>query len=325
MRQSCLVWRRSTVPENGSRRTFVIFNPASDRGRGAARIAPFVSMLSAALGHVEHGVSQCPGDEARLADQALADGAGLIVAVGGDGTWSHVANRLVASGRKDVTFGILPAGTGNDFAKSLGVYHADPEGAVAAIAGGREVAVDVGRVTATLGDRNPDVRHFLLVSGFGLDTAVLDSVRKARFFRGKVVYQVAALQTIFTYGGIALEYSHDSGQPHQLDCGMLSVCNGSSVGGSFLIAPSASIEDGQLDVCAIRNMGWLDRLRLFGLMSKGTHGDSEMVRLFRVKRIEVTLETPQPLQVDGELQDRPADRAVFEVVPGALRMMAPAR
>ena len=100
--------------EQNSKRAFVIFNPASGRGRGARRMDELLELLRRDLPGIEHAATKEPGEESLLADKALADGYDLIVAVGGDGTWSNVADRIVASGSNDVVFGLLPAGTGHN-------------------------------------------------------------------------------------------------------------------------------------------------------------------------------------------------------------------
>ena len=126
------------------RRPFVIFNPASGRGRGAQRLDTYRALLERHLPGFALGVTKGPGDEYDLADRAMDEGHDLIVAVGGDGTWSHVADRVVA--REGVALGVLPAGTGNDFARNLGLSFSNPEAAVRALAGGAERSVDIGVV-----------------------------------------------------------------------------------------------------------------------------------------------------------------------------------
>ena len=105
--------------ENAGGHVFVIFNPASGRGRGEERQRTYIALLNEAGVEFEHATTACPGGESDLAERALSNGSTTIVAVGGDGTWSNVAGCIVASGRTDVSLGLLPAGSGNDFAKSF--------------------------------------------------------------------------------------------------------------------------------------------------------------------------------------------------------------
>ena len=101
-------------------RIFVVFNPHAGKGRGAQFVTPVLEALSAGGAEVQHGLTQAPGDERRLAREAIENGFGRIVSVGGDGTWSNVGNAILASG-KPVEMGLVPGGTGCDLAKSLGI------------------------------------------------------------------------------------------------------------------------------------------------------------------------------------------------------------
>lgn len=135
---------------NAPGRVFVIFNPAAGRGRGARRIRPWLDLLEAALPDVEHAVTTRAGEEAELAERAVAAGFDTVVGAGGDGTWSHVADRLVAANLDGarVRMGILPSGTGNDFGRNLGLRYGDMRSSVQALAAGRARPVDVGRVVS---------------------------------------------------------------------------------------------------------------------------------------------------------------------------------
>ena len=130
-----------------------------------------------------------------------------MVAVGGDGTWSQVADRLVSSGESEVALGVLPAGTGNDFARSLGISYGGPGEAVAALAARKTRRIDVGRVVSPWrpaaggsagagGDLSEAPRHFLNVVGFGFDVAVIDATAGARFLRGAALYKLTAMQQL---------------------------------------------------------------------------------------------------------------------------------
>ncbi|MGW8266176.1 MAG: diacylglycerol/lipid kinase family protein, partial [Longimicrobiales bacterium] len=127
-------------------RDFVIFNPAADGGRAARRIPRYRALLDRHLPGFGHGVSSRSGQEATLAEEAVRDGYDTIVACGGDGTWSAVVDRILSLDAPEVTFGILPGGTGNDFGRNLGVPGDDAEAAVRVLAEGRVTRVDVVRI-----------------------------------------------------------------------------------------------------------------------------------------------------------------------------------
>ncbi len=141
---------------------FVVFNPRSGKGRGARLVAPVMEAL-APTGPVEHALTTRAGEEEILAAEAAARGVDAVVAVGGDGTWSNVANGILKAGRS-ARLGLIPGGTGCDLAKSLGIPR-DPCGAARVVVEGRTRRIDAGRIEG---------RYFLNIAGFGYDVAVLE-------------------------------------------------------------------------------------------------------------------------------------------------------
>ncbi len=317
--------------DQNSKRAFVIFNPASGRGRGARGKDHLLDLLSRHLPGFEHAVTKGPGDEGALADQALASGRfDLIVAVGGDGTWSNVADRIVASGTEHVTFGLLAAGTGNDFGRNFGVSGSDPESAVRTLAEGRVVKVDVGRVVTggTPQGVHQDVsgplrgRHFLNLVGFGFDVAVIEATSGARFLRGALLYKVTALQNLFSFPGVDLSLTSEEPTVDGKQL-MLTISNGPFFGGAFPIAPAAEIADGLLDACAIGNASPFTRMRLFHMAEKGDHVRSPLVHTRRSGRFTVSFAEPPKYEVDGDVWQAEESDVVVEVLPQALRIVVP--
>lgn len=299
----------------------VIFNPASGRGRGAQRQQAYIKLLRSAGIEFQHATTSEPGQEGDLAEKALAEDVRTIVAVGGDGTWSNVAGRILASGRSDVTLGLLPAGTGNDFAKSFGIRYADPAGAVAAVARGRARTVDVGRIRFLEDGANGRDRHFLLETSFGIGPAVLQAASRARFLKGNLLYSLSALQQIFAFGEVTADVDAGGDVVSRGGHLMLVIANAPNMGGSFLIAPEARLDDGKLDVCAIEDAGALERLRLFRMVGSGHHGRSERVTLRQSASFTIRFRAPVPYEVDGELLFSTSLIAQVDSVPQALRVI----
>lgn len=310
------------------RRVFVIFNPASGRGRGARRIALYRRLIEDQIPHAEFGTTTRPGQEAELAERALAAGADLVVAAGGDGTWSHVADRVVAAGRNDVAFGMLPNGTGNDFGRNLGFDPADAEEAVRVLARGVTRRVDVGRVdTPSAAEHTPDrmeARHFLNLVGFGFDVAVIDAAAGARFLKGELLYKVTALQQLFRFPGSDLALEGSSGQRREGRHLMLTVSNGRYFGGGFPIAPGARVDDGRLHACRISDAPPFSRLRLFNLAEKGRHVDSHRVEILDETGFRLTFPEPPRFEVDGDVRRASSATLEVRVIPKALQVVVPA-
>jgi len=277
----------------------------------------------------EFGVTGFPGHEYELADQALADGHTLLVAVGGDGTWSHVADRVVASGRQDVSLGVLPSGTGNDFGRNLELRYGDPVDAVARLARGVAVSVDVGRVNtpsrpAEGPKRSSDrerVRHFINVVGVGFDVAVVDAAASARFLRGELLYKVTALQQLFRFRGLDLTVADDAEVRETRRHLMLTVTNGAWFGGGFPIAPRARIDDGLLHACMIGDASPLRRMALFNKAEKGRHVEEPEVRIHTATRFTLTADAPFRFEADGDIYETAVPELDLELLPGALRVI----
>ena len=312
------------------RRVFVIFNPASARGHGARRIDRFLTLLGKHLPDFRHEKTSSAGEEGVLAEQAMAEGFNLIVAVGGDGTWSNVADRIVASPKEDVALGLLASGTGNDFGRNFSVSIANPEHAVQALAKGVARRVDVGRVVSSGAPLRGEAgssgtsggRHFLNLIGFGFDVAVIEDTAGARFLRGELLYKMTALKNLFSYSGVPLVLGgHEpTVDGEQL---MLTISNAPFFGGGFLIAPEAQLSDGLLHACAIGNTPPFTRLSLFNAAPKGRHVHSSHVQMRKGTRFSARFSTPPKYEVDGELWQADGNEVIVEAVPGALQLVVP--
>jgi len=306
----------------------VIFNPAAGRGRGLRRIESYRRLLQDAVEEVTFASTTRPGEERDLAERAAAAGYDVVVAVGGDGTWSNVADRLLASGRDDVALGVLPNGTGNDFGRNLGYDPRDAAQAVRVLAEGHVRRVDVGRVTSLSASLHAperrEPRYFLNVIGFGFDVAVIDAAARAHFLKGELLYKVTALQQLFRFGGFDCEVEGEASGPRRGRHLMITVSNGRFFGGGFPIAPGGAGSDGKLHACRIEDGPPLSRLRLFNLAERGRHVRSERVEVVSDASFRLTFSAPPRFEMDGDLRLSETCTVEAEVRPGALQVVAPA-
>jgi len=285
------------------------------------------TLLEDQLERVDFGTTARPGEERDLAARACDDGYDVVVAVGGDGTWSNVGDRLVASGRNDVALGVLPNGTGNDFARNLGFSPSNAPAAVQTLAKGHLRSVDVGRIdTLSASEHTPDrmeTRHFLNLVGFGFDIAVIDAARDARFLKGELLYKITALQQLFRFPGIHFRLSTGSGEQRAGDHLMLTISNGRFFGGGFPIAPDATVADGRLHACQIQDGKPLTRLNLFNLAEKGRHVTSDRVEILDDQTFRLTFAAPPRFEADGDLRQSAEKAMDVRVLPGVLKVVAP--
>jgi YegS/Rv2252/BmrU family lipid kinase len=276
-------------------------------------VREYLDLLRRHIGDFDPVTTTRAGEEVGLLDRALGEGADCIVAVGGDGTWSAAADRILASGRQDVALGLLPSGTGNDFGKSIGVRHEDAEDVARAIADRTTALVDVGRVAE---------RYFLNVVGLGFDIAVIDDAEHTPLLRGDLLYRFCALRQLFRFPGREVEIEAHGQPPIRLRVLMLTISNANYFGGSFHIAPRASLHDGRLDAVAIRDAGPMTRARLFAQVSKGAHQFLPEVACIQSPSFAVRFDGALRYEVDGEVRDA-TGALMVESIPAALRVCTP--
>ena len=294
---------------------YAVFNPQSGKGRGARLVGPVLRALSAGGSlAVEHGVTAKAGDEAGLAREAIGRGFRRIVAVGGDGTWSNVANAILASQVPGVSLGLVGSGTGCDLAKSLGIPARDVDACARIVRGGHTRTIDVGRVEG---------RFFLNVVGFGFDIAVIEDSWRVRYLTGELLYFYCALRQIYSFPGFPVEISAEGAPARRQDLLMLVIANARVFGGGFEIAPRADLADGRLDAVAFGNMGLLRRLRLIGQLRRGAHESAPEVATTTAASFRLRFEAPPAYETDGELNRAKAAEIRVDAVPGALRVLVP--
>lgn len=292
-------------------RVCVIANPAAGRGRGS-RLLPRVKAAFAAHGVTDVRVSTGPGQEGELARRAIDDGFDTLVAVGGDGTWSNVANQILAA-RADVRLALLAGGTGCDFAKTTGSPAGDPEATARLAVEGPDTRVDVGRI---------EDRHFLNVSGFGFDIAVLEDVGRIPLLRGNALYMFSAVRQLFGYRGVDIGLTSAAGTWRGRHL-MLIVANARNFGGAFAIAPGASLTDGMLDAVSILDASAMRRISIFGAAIKGTHVAAPEVRVEQARAFTLDFDSPPAYETDGEYNRASSARVEITSLPAALRVVTP--
>ncbi len=269
----------------------VILNPISGRGRGR-RLRPRLEALLQARG-VEYELRETrgPGDAVRLAREARQAGAEVVVAVGGDGTVHEVVNGLEGDG--EVVLGVLPIGSGNDFAKLLDDLHkASLEEMVDRLLEGREVRLDLGRA----GDR-----WFANAFGGGLDAQVAEESLKIRRLRGVLLYLVALLRVLRAYRPLAVRVETGEGVRFDGPFTLFTLGNGRCQGGGFWLTPLADPRDGLLDLVIAGPLSIPGILGLVPRALRGTHLSHPAVEMVRTEQAWVEVPDRATLQADGEL------------------------
>jgi len=250
-------------------------------------------------------------DERRLALDAMSAGATTIVCVGGDGTAGNIANAILHSGA-DVRVGVIPAGTGNDFARTLGVRRSD----ITAIADRSIIPsqerMDVGRI---------EDNYFLNSSGFGFDVAVLQGLAQARWLGNNLIYFYSALTGILRFGGVEIKIESPNTARERTLYLLVVIANGPRFGGGLRIAPAATATDGELDVVLIRDASRMRRLQMLASATSGGHVRFGEVTVERTARMTFRFDEKPFYESDGELHQAVSPELTVECVPGALRVL----
>jgi YegS/Rv2252/BmrU family lipid kinase len=290
----------------------IIVNPYSGRWKARDSIPLVRSALESAGVDYDLTVTQGPGEGVRIAAESARAGFSPVVAVGGDSTYSEVANGLLAAGGKGVTapMGIIPLGTANDLAYGLGLPD-ELEAAVELIARGYTRAIDVGRVNGRYFDNN---------SAVGLEPVVTLESERLVWVKGTIRYLLGALISILRAPewNMTLEWDGGSYKGSTL---LVSVGNCRRTGGFFFMTPQARPDDGLLDFVFAPGMSRLKVLRLLPLTFDGSHIDRPEVTHGRTTRMEITCHPGTPVQADGEVVEWDTTEVRYEVVPAKLTVI----
>jgi diacylglycerol kinase (ATP) len=302
---------------------FLIVNPRSAAGRTGRHFDRIARAVRGAIGDFECAFTECCGDGARLAREALRAGGKLVVAVGGDGTASEVVDGLTGFERPrdpDALFGFIPRGTGGDLRRTLGLPQ-DLEAAARALASRNTIVCDLGRITYVGGDGAPAIRHFVNVAGFGVSGVVSGGVnRTLKLGSGKLSFMLASARALIGWSDQRVRWRADEGPWREDAITALSVCNGRYFGGGMLVAPDARIDDGLFDVVVWSGLGLADFVTKKRMLYDGTHVRLANTRVLRARTVEAEPvgDAPVLLDVDGEQPGRLPAR--IAILPRALRV-----
>jgi diacylglycerol kinase (ATP) len=285
----------------------LIVNPVSGTDSAPDLLQTINTRLRARVGMLEIVMTVGEGDADTAGALAVRDGVDHVFVGGGDGTLNEVLNGVtnVPGGLEVVTFGLIPLGTGNDFATALGIPQ-DTDAAIAQIFDGTVGTVDVGRLND---------RHFVNVSAGGFIADVSDAVNpQLKTIAGKFAYLLGGAQVVLNYEPVEATVRL-SGLTESRTLHTFAVCNSRLVGGGRLIAPRAEVDDGLLDVCLIEAMPTLEFVALLRRVSSGEHLDDPRVTYAQTDRIELTFERPIKVNTDGQVLD--ARRCAYSILPRA--------
>ena len=296
-------------------RARLIVNPASGANAGVDLLPRINARLRNAFGHLDIVLTTGAGDASRAAEQAAREGYDRVLAGGGDGTLNEVLNGLAAvpDALDRTCLGVVPLGTGNDFAAALGIPD-DLDAALDIAAGERELATDLGWL---------DDRAFVNVSAGGFIAEVSDATTETlKTIAGKLAYLIGGTRALLDYEPCRARLRLSGGDEidREVDVHAFAVCNSRLVGGGKLIAPHAWIDDGLLDVCVIQAMPTVQFVALLTRVAAGEHVEDDRVLYFRASLVELAFDRVMKINTDGEVLE--SDRCRYRVTPRKIRFLA---
>ncbi|MFE2016622.1 diacylglycerol kinase [Streptomyces sp. NPDC059499] len=287
-------------------------NPTAGRGRGARAAQPAASALRDAGFSVRTVLGEDADDALRRAREAVAAGTGALIAVGGDGMMSLALQAVAGTG---TPLGVVAVGTGNDFARALGLPIRDPAAAgrlaAEALKAGTEREIDLGRVGE---------RWFGSVLASGFDSRVNDRGNRMRWVGGRFKYDLAILAELAAFRPIPYRIRLDGGPVREIEATLIAVGNGSTYGGGMRICADAVMDDGLFDVTVVGDCSRATLLKVFPKVYKGTHLGHPAVTVHRVASIEMAA-AGVTAYADGEPLG--ALPLTATCVPGAVRVLSP--
>ncbi len=301
------------------RKVKIILNPMADMGN-AWRVARDLRSLTEQHGGVDWSGTVYPGHAIELARQAGQQGYELVIAMGGDGTVHEVVNGLmqIPEDQRPV-LGVVPVGSGNDFAHGINASTI-PSKALNCALDGKVSTVDLGLMTDEHGRRE----YFDNTLGIGFGAIVTIRSHQLPVLRGFLMYLTAVIQTIIlNHNAMHMQMQTDE-ETWEQNVIYLVICNGPREGGGFLIAPEAKIDDGILHYAMITNVSRPMMFRIVPEVMKGTHARFKQVKMGTCKKFSLRANRPLYIHADGEIFTGPGTnlRAVtIEVLPNALKVV----
>jgi diacylglycerol kinase (ATP) len=297
----------------------LIFNPMADHGRTGQKASDLRAMIDK-MGGADWQATKYPAHASEVAATAADHGYQTVVALGGDGTVHEVVNGLMrCPPERRPRLGIVPLGSGNDFAFAVGVQ-SNPQEAMTRVFTGTPRAVDV----ATIRDGTGRCEYWNNSAGIGFDAAINIRSRKIKRLNGFLMYLAATLQSIaLNFEAPHMRVQYDGGTLDQ-PIMMLTCGNGIREGGGFVTTPDAKVDDGLIDFVYIRQISQARLLQLLPTVMKGTHVKERDVSVARTRRLVIDADRALPIHIDGELfapYEANVRHVEIDVIPAAVNVL----
>jgi diacylglycerol kinase (ATP) len=277
-------------------RAILIVNPAAGYNMGKKIYPDIYDSLKKIFAKIDLGLSNKPGNSVEIAKNAAEKGYDLLIALGGDGTSYEVLNGIMKS-KKRPMLSFIPSGSGNSFLRDFDI--STPEQAVQRIAEGKKHSIDMIKYEYAM-NGSKETSYFLNILGVGFVARV--AAMRLKYFRlfRSLGYSIGVLMQLVPLKRDKLKLVAD-GVEYNLENNFISISNSRFTGGKMMMAPSARLDDGKMDIVMLNNAGRMELLKSFPKIFDGTHIEIDKVTVIQAKKAEIRGTEPMPILVDGEV------------------------
>lgn len=303
------------------RKVKLILNPMADMGRAWKTANDLRPIAQEFQGELTWSGTVYPTHAIELARQAAEEGCDLVIAMGGDGTVHEVMNGLMqVPANKRPVMGVVPIGSGNDFAYSMGITQKSAYALAHALKAEHIELVDIGLMT----DEHGRQEYFDNTLGIGFDAVVTIRSHKLPIVKGFLMYLTAVIQTILLNHNpakVKIETDAEAWEGHTL---MVTLCNGPREGGGFMLSPESKNNDGKMEYLIVDKVSRGMMFRLVPEFMKGTHMRFKQIRMGEFKKFALSSDLPLYIHADGEIFTSFGSnlkKVEFEILPQALKVV----
>jgi diacylglycerol kinase (ATP) len=296
-----------------------ILNPVAGRGKAYHAIKNIRMILRNLTINHRISITDAPFHATEIARESIKTD-DILIAVGGDGTINEVVNGIVNTNK---IFGILPLGSGNDFAKATNIP-INVHKAIKIILNNKRKSIDIGKVKTTVISNRESIltteRFFINGVGIGFDARVAFESSKIKALRGLPLYMTSVFKSLFSYEVPLFSVRFDS-ETLKGPFFLIAVGNGTSAGGGFLLTPNAKLDDRIFDICYVKNLNILEIIKIFPTVFKGKHNKFDKVHFRQSSEIHVNSMQNFYVHADGEIVGKNVNNVDISLVPETLEVI----
>jgi diacylglycerol kinase (ATP) len=304
---------------NSINKKLFIINPVAGRGRCSKLLPKLKNYLKNYAASTEIYVTEQKGGATEFL-KGMNNNYHTIVAVGGDGTINEIINGICPD--KDVCLAVLPCGSGNDFAKAIGMDRDYEKSLYSIFNNNCASLIDVGKISYIENNNENFITNRLFINscGIGFDALVAYLIKNTNLLTGLPLYLSAVFKAIFTYRPIKINASVDTHMFQGVKL-LISIGNGKTSGGGFILNPFAELDDNKLDACLINDFSKIKILKNLTKAISGKHYSIKGVDLYKFKTCKIDLEEPNFLHLDGEVLSSRLTKAEITLEESKLKVI----